>query len=270
MSRRGLTLLELLIALSLLVALGAIAFPAVMRQFDGRAFDAAADVAVNHLLLARAHAQSSRQPVEVIYVPQPAHLEARLFEPALAEVDDIVIAEPIDPEADDASTAFAFEFDAEDEERLAIAAGWAWRALPDGVELSRRPPDEEEMEKEDLYDDLVMEFEEEMEAWEEASDEPTTFRIAVFLPDGSALIGEDAWLRGADGRIGRLSVNPFTGLPVFERLEEVEPVVEDEPEEQEEEGLEEEAYEAEDELEPAPTDPEPADSGGSDDEETPE
>ena len=89
MSPRGLTLLELLIALTLLLALGAIALPAMMSRLGERAFDTAADLTINHLLLARAYAQAERSPVEVIYDPSRPHLEARLFEPGVSALDNV-------------------------------------------------------------------------------------------------------------------------------------------------------------------------------------
>ena len=38
----------------------------------------------------------------------------------------------------------------------------------------------------------------------------------MFLPDGSALLGDPVWLGDGQGRHGRVSVNPWTGLPSFE------------------------------------------------------
>ncbi len=45
---------------------------------------------------------------------------------------------------------------------------------------------------------------------------PRTIRLAVFLPDGSALLGEGVWVVDNDGRARRIEVNPWTGLPIFD------------------------------------------------------
>ena len=44
-------------------------------------------------------------------------------------------------------------------------------------------------------------------------------RLALFMPDGSAVLAEPVWIRDEHGRRGRLAVNHWTGLPSFERRE---------------------------------------------------
>jgi hypothetical protein len=43
-------------------------------------------------------------------------------------------------------------------------------------------------------------------------------RLAVFMPDGSALLGDPVWFEDSNGRVGKLTVNPFSGLPLWKRL----------------------------------------------------
>lgn len=57
MNRRGVTLLELLLAIALLLALGAIVLPPLFVRLNERAFESSAEIVRNQLLLARAHAQ---------------------------------------------------------------------------------------------------------------------------------------------------------------------------------------------------------------------
>ena len=83
MCRRGLTLLELLIVIGLVVALGAIVLPAMTGVQSQRAFDSTVQIIRDQLLLARAHAQSTGTPVEVIYYSPSPRVEARLFDPEL-------------------------------------------------------------------------------------------------------------------------------------------------------------------------------------------
>ena len=64
---RGLTLIEILIVIGLLIALAALALPTIVQRLDARAFDAGGDVIQRHLVLARAHARRASDPVEVVY-----------------------------------------------------------------------------------------------------------------------------------------------------------------------------------------------------------
>ena len=41
------------------------------------------------------------------------------------------------------------------------------------------------------------------------------------MPDGSALMGEPVWLNDDKGRCGKFIINPWSGLPIFERLGEL-------------------------------------------------
>lgn len=43
-------------------------------------------------------------------------------------------------------------------------------------------------------------------------------RLAVFMPDGSAMIGENLWLDDGRGRLGMISIDAWSGLPVFQRM----------------------------------------------------
>ncbi|MCH8210830.1 MAG: hypothetical protein IIB99_05600, partial [Planctomycetes bacterium] len=84
MPRRGLTLLELLIAIGLVVALGALVFPTMMGRQRQRTFDSTIQIIRDQLLLARAHAQATGVPVEVMYYSEAPHVEARMFRPERA------------------------------------------------------------------------------------------------------------------------------------------------------------------------------------------
>ena len=45
-----------------------------------------------------------------------------------------------------------------------------------------------------------------------------TLRLAVYMPDGSALLVQSVWIRDDHGRRGKIEVNPWTGLPSFDRV----------------------------------------------------
>lgn len=238
MTRRGFTLLELLIAIALLLALAALSVPAILRTLDDRRFETAVEITTSQLLLARAHAQSTGSAVEVLYRSSPGRLEARIFQPG--EMGDGEIPAGFDadyvdaPEEGEETGGFrSLAWNEEEEPAGVIFEGWALLALPEGIQISDSPPGGAE-------DLLISTAEFEGESWGEGfsppvapsnwqQDQPETIRLAVFLPDGSALICEPAWLWDDDRRQGRLSINPWSGLAEFELLQR--PAVQDlEPE----------------------------------------
>jgi prepilin-type N-terminal cleavage/methylation domain-containing protein len=233
-ARRAFTLLELLIVLALLVALGTVTLATLIPLIDERTYDTAVEVTRSQLLLARAHAQSTGRAVEVRYDATPPRIEARWFVP---DADDV------EPGVDEESTL--------------IPEDWAYRLLPEGIDVSRTLP-EAVAEAEMLSTDLAPPAE--LEALS-AADEPALLddadgdiRLAVYLADGSALLGEPFWIGSAEGRWGRVEVNPWTGLAQFSTLDAVLAAASGEPEELEEEEREEDFEEDEPEREEAERD----------------
>ena len=209
MPRRGLTLLELLIAIGLVVALGALVFPTMMGRQRQRTFDSTIQIIRDQLLLARAHAQATGVPVEVMYSSDTPRVEARMFRPERAASRF----------GDDDGSAAMLDFPEEPDEDVLIPEGWAYRHLAEGVHVTRTPP----QELGDGYDDPFGSFDDDLGAYlDDASaslvpDQPRRIiRLAVFLPDGSALLGEGVWVVDNDGRARRIEVNPWTGLPIFD------------------------------------------------------
>ena len=207
MPRRGLTLLELLIAIGLVVALGALVFPTMMGRQRQRTFDSTIQIIRDQLLLARAHAQATGEPVEVMYYSEAPRVEARMFRPERAA-----------SRFADGSAAM-LDFPEEPDEELLIPEGWAYRHLAEGVQITKMPP----QELQDGYGDPFGSFDDDLGAYFDdasaslvAEQPPRIIRLAVFLPDGSALLGEGVWVVDNDGRARRIEVNPWTGLPIFD------------------------------------------------------
>ena len=213
MDRRGLTLLEMLVAISLLVAIAAIAIPVLVRSLDDGTYDTTVEVTMGQLLLARAHAQATGLSVEVVYRTEPARVEARVFDPATGGLD-------------------------EEDRGAIIAEGWAYRPLAGGVRFTREAP----------LDDAASAAGQTPPFTLDPADE-ALLRLAIYLPDGSAVLSEPVWIVATGGRRGQLSVNPWSGLPRVSAS----PAAD--PEEQEQE---------EDEPEPAP-EPEVEPEAGADD-----
>jgi type II secretory pathway pseudopilin PulG len=241
--RRCVTLLEVLVALALLAGLAALVMPSLFDRLDERAFEAAADSASEQLMMARAHAQATGEAVEVTYSPATGQVRARVYAPWSSEVDvDAATIAPgtsplRDPSArqpasrdllpNSASSAdddvVLTSAESSEEQDRVIAEPWATRELGSGMCFARKPvgfpyaaegsglADADHLTIAASAADDDIETLEDLEHGQEV-------RLAVFMPDGSALVGDDVFLNDQGGRCGRLSVNPWSGLPMFVRL----------------------------------------------------
>jgi len=115
---RGFTLLELLIAISLVIAIGALAMPYTFRAFERREFDAAIDRFSMQLHMARALARSEGVPL-VLRIDESGH---RL---------EVLAINPRD----------GFELGSGEEE---IVASWRRIVLPETIWLAPLGGEEEE------------------------------------------------------------------------------------------------------------------------------
>ncbi len=203
--------MELLIAIGLVVALGALVLPAMTGVQGQRAFDSTVQIIRDQLLLARAHAQLTASPVEVIYYSRSPRVEARLFDPALqASASQFVDADG----SDDRPQAEPVMLDEQDEVELVIGEAWAYRHLAEDVRITKTPPQQAADDFDDAFGSFD-DFDDQLQLFD-PDEEPHAIRLAIFLPDGSALLGEPVWVIDNDGRVGRLEVNPWTGLPSFD------------------------------------------------------
>jgi type II secretory pathway pseudopilin PulG len=185
MIRRGVTLLELLLAIALLLALGALVLPALFDRLAQRAYESSAEIVRSQLLLARAHAQATGEPIEVLFETAAARVAARRFVPGLVAPEPLVADQEQSPES------------------LGVPEPWARRDLADGVWIT------------DRGDDPADELPDEPAA-PDTDEIPRSIRLALFMPNGSAVLAEPVWIRDDHGRRGRLTVNLWTGLPSFE------------------------------------------------------
>jgi prepilin-type N-terminal cleavage/methylation domain-containing protein len=200
MNRRGLTLIELLLAIGIVLIVGALVLPAIFTGLRERSFESAGDVVRNQLLLARAHAQVTRRPVEVVYLnvpPRGPGIRARYF---LVDAPGPAIERPTGRTASAADAdPFPMDDQWETNPEQVIVEGWSDRDLPDGLGLTNRA-----------------EADDADSGWTDT--DPVILRLAVYMPDGSALLVQTVWLRDDDGRRGRIEVNPWTGLSSFDRV----------------------------------------------------
>ncbi|MHC4992722.1 MAG: hypothetical protein ACYTGC_17260, partial [Planctomycetota bacterium] len=127
-SRAGLTLIELILALALLVALTAIVAPAMNDVLAERSFESTREVLTHQLLLARSHAQATGEAVEVVYDADSRVVSARLFGAFADEAE----------RSEDASLIRALPFS--DDTGMQVRERWAHRRLPRPMRLSDEPP----------------------------------------------------------------------------------------------------------------------------------
>ena len=228
------TLVEMLIVIALLAAIGAIVLPYVAAGLNERAFETAADTTSEQLVLARAHAQATGEPVEVRYHASTAQVEARMFSPWLPGFEFMQPWKSASPVGAASTTTSNAAFD-ESATRCvdpggsarndgAIAESWANRSLSHGIRLANRPP-AKAVQSDDQRAARSEDHGSNPTNLTASSDERDDIRLAVFMPDGSALMGAPIWFNDDDGRIGKLTINPWTGVPIFERVNDLEPVV---------------------------------------------
>lgn len=220
MRKRSLTLLETLIALVLLVAMAALVVPSMLKSMEERTFESAADVTNDQLMMARAHAQATGTPVEVTYRPDRSQVLARIFKPGsvqqpLALRPDTRFADPKLSNLGPLSPQTSHEAIAGDDQS-AITESWAVREISPDVRIVARPPAGADGSPGSNASSSLNETSPD-DSFEELG-KGEEIRLAVFMPDGSALVGEPVWLNDDHGRLGVLTINPWSGIPVFQRL----------------------------------------------------
>ena len=219
MLKRSLTLLETLIAIVLILAMSALVIPSLLSSMEERTFESAADVTNDHLMMARAHAQATGSPVEVMFSADRSQVFARFFRAGGggeqfqlsttpgAEDNDVRNLGPLAPESD--------EFAGSDQ--TLIAEPWAVRDISRDIRIMNHRPiglvSSDSVSEPDLSSK-----ESEVEETLESLGSGQEVRLAVFMPDGSALLGEPVWLDDDKGRVGMLTINPWSGIPLFQRL----------------------------------------------------
>lgn len=218
-SPRGVSLLEILIALVLVVAIGAMVAPALLRSLDERAFESTADSTNEQLMMARAHAQASGAAVEVMYHPATQQVQVRLFDMLAANRS----SDGFDRDQRSSIGKNLPRFDATDDgsprlepDRGAIGESWACQSLPHGLRLASRPP-VSDSDDQDAFGPAAASADDRVQTIADLQGNED-IRLAVFMPDGSALVGDPVWLNDDKGRCGMFTINPWSGMPVFERV----------------------------------------------------
>lgn len=242
---RAFTLIEIVLVIAILLALGALILPNIAASLADRAFEAASEDIRTQLLLGRAHAQAANLPVEVIYEPPDAArsnkpmIRVRTLEAALRafEHDETspfnsrFSGSPELPAGSmrapaSAPTQAASQASRQADRSSALSEPWAQRSLAAEFSITNQSPaiDETSANVRSLNgSDEQVDPAERISAELRALDSndmaaPHSIRLAVFMADGSALLGGPVWLVDAEGRMARIHINTWTGLPEIERL----------------------------------------------------
>jgi type II secretory pathway pseudopilin PulG len=183
--RDGLSLVEILVSLAILVVIGAVVVPWTIQWLGGRELDNAEDQLAMQMMMARAAAREEGRPVEVV-ANGDRGVEARWM-----QAEDL-----LDEGADGASGARRGGTD--EDELDAIRAQWALLDLPSGVRI--------QLSETDAGADA-----EGADAGDEAASLPQT--LAIFLPDGTAILAPIFMLRTDGGMARAMRVDRATGRP---------------------------------------------------------
>ncbi len=213
---RGFSLLELVVAIAIMLAITAISVPIIQGVIADRSFDTATGAVLDHLQIARSHAQLTGEATMVVYRDDPPRLEVRQLHnddesDAVLATEDDLMSDPDDEEV--AGTL--------------VATAFAVRHLAARVQMQSTRPEsaldtlENELDQEwpetDSPDYADGAFDDEF------SDTRVSFTLVVYLPDGSALPGGEIWMVDSEQRLAQIVIDPFTGQGRLERIVESPP-----------------------------------------------
>lgn len=206
---RGLTILELLVVIGIVLALGALALPFTLRELDQRREAEAFDRFGLLCRMARADARASGVPVLLRVDETGAILEARRLDP---RSDGVATFVPADPDED----LPLFDGMEEDDSSL-VPAPWARLELPDGCRCEP-PPDPDAADPfsfpGDMSDEFVEAFDDDAPSDGQPSPWETATRIVLFLPDGAAVSTRPFGVRTRAGW-RPVEIEPYGGRPLI-------------------------------------------------------
>ena len=187
---RGLTLIEILVALGIVVALAALVLPTLSWMSRFRPLDTACEDVQALYLRARAHAAVNGRPIQITL--SRFDLEADWFEVETLSFDD------------------SGEIDADDSEPAYPLATWSRVGLLDDVRYQPRSR-------------FLSEASEASSSWSESgSSDPafddvidTTVLLAILLPDGTAISREQLVLSDETGRTRSILMDELTGRVII-------------------------------------------------------
>jgi len=198
--RRGVSLIELLVGIGVVIAIAAIVIPWTAGWLGGRELDNAEDGLAMQMVMARAAAREEGRPVEVVAESDGtgSRVKARWM-----------------PRGDDDSAASGRD----SSEGASINASWASMRLPQGVRIALgMEPAFETSASRDAFDDLPVDDDRRFgdESFIDQGSGEAAARgqtLAIFLPDGTVFFAPIFMLRTDAGSLRAMQVNRSNGVP---------------------------------------------------------
>lgn len=211
---RGFTLVEVMVALGLLVLVASFTLPVALTSSDRARALTAERIMLLAPNLARGEARALGQPVALVLLPLEVDPGT---EPAGVRL--VLVRRP-DPESDS-----PLDQRADPEDVLTWPVVGQGQMLPEGTALWNGAVDDLEISEPEAEDEsgLPEEAFARLSAEADGGVGPTSgpdgpadaVVLAWYLSDGSAVVGQAAMLRLADGRVVRAQVEPLTGQLVL-------------------------------------------------------
>lgn len=208
--RRGLTLLEILIVLALLIATAALAIPAMTHRFESTRFEATVDQIIATLALARAESQQQRRPVQILWDAGERVVRGAWLDTELLAGDDEQ-SRPVDDSQAGGTDADGEE--ADPQSRLDAAGAGARTLATGGSRLRVLLPEGCRVEpgRSESPEAGATEPSPDKRADPPGGDSTAPISLVVYMPDGSTF-GEASFRVVDDqGRQVRIEINPWTG-----------------------------------------------------------
>jgi type II secretory pathway pseudopilin PulG len=201
--RVGVTLLELLIVVGLLVAIMAIAMPFTMRSLENRELEATEENIASELIKARVKAQESGRPVEVVVLDSPSRVVIRYFreDDTGARFTDDARMLSADTTKGDREMVDPVRDSWWEESELHPSVSVTTLPTVDGSDLSAITDGRGDSKS----------------STETGHASGGSVRLAVYLPDGTTLFAASLLLMHQNGLRSRVSVDPWTGQPAITR-----------------------------------------------------
>jgi len=200
-SRRGISLIELLLAIGIVLAIAALVIPWTAGWLGSRELDNAEDGLTLQFMRARAAAREGGRPVQVIAKSD----ESGNF------VQASYVANGGEEEPFDGVSLAASESDSDSNLLRPINADWASMKLPSGVCIALSSTDAEgSLDGDDMMNENLGSAEDDVPPPAVGAEGQT---LAIFLPDGSVFFAPIFMLRTDAGSLRAMKVDRATGVP---------------------------------------------------------
>jgi len=207
---RGLTLLEIIVVISILLAAGAIAVPFTFAELERRRLVLIEDRLSMLVQFARVESRRSGVPIEVLVAADGRGVEAMRIDVEQLDLDATAGADSFEGLSVDGDRGGS-------DPGRRFASAWARHDLEDGRLVP--PPDGTES---DLFDDAFMPTapgtEDGLESFDAIEDPwPGRTRLAIFFPDGTSVTTAPAVVESTRGA-RKWTIDRWSGRSTFETV----------------------------------------------------